>query len=181
MLKSDGIAIIVYAHKSTAGWETLINSLLDSGMIITGAWPIYTENTSRPRAQESAALASSIYIVARKMTRNKTGFYKDVKLEMEAYLNERLNNLWNEGMRGTDFFIAGIGSAIEIFGKYEQVMDPHGKIIRADSLLVDVQKMVTDYAVRQILRNGFEEGKITALTRFYVIWRWEVWNKACSV
>ena len=29
VLKSGGIAIIVYAHKSTAGWETLINSLLD--------------------------------------------------------------------------------------------------------------------------------------------------------
>ena len=177
VLKSNGIAIIVYAHKSTAGWETLINSLLDSGMIITGAWPIYTENTSRPRAQESAALASSIYIVARKMARDKTGFYKNVKLEMETYLTERLENLWNEGMRGTDFFIAGIGSAIEIFGKYEQVMDSHGKMIRADSLLADVQKMVTDYAVRQILRNGFEEGKITALTRFYVIWRWEYGTK----
>lgn len=39
VLKPDGIAVIVYAHKSTEGWETLINSLLDSGLIMTGAWP----------------------------------------------------------------------------------------------------------------------------------------------
>ena len=37
VLKPDGIATIVYAHKSTEGWETLINSLLDSGLIMTGA------------------------------------------------------------------------------------------------------------------------------------------------
>lgn len=65
VLKPNGIAIIVYAHKSTEGWETLINSLLDSGLIITGAWPLNTEMGSRLTARETASLASSIYIVAR--------------------------------------------------------------------------------------------------------------------
>ena len=66
VLKPDGIAVIVYAHKSTAGWETLINSLLDSGLVVTGAWPINTEMKARLQAKETASLASSIYIVARK-------------------------------------------------------------------------------------------------------------------
>ena len=43
VLKPNGIVVIVYAHKSTEGWETLINALLDSGLIITCAWPIDTE------------------------------------------------------------------------------------------------------------------------------------------
>ena len=30
VLKPNGVSIIVYAHKSTEGWETLINSLIDS-------------------------------------------------------------------------------------------------------------------------------------------------------
>ncbi|MEI9479698.1 MAG: DUF1156 domain-containing protein, partial [Deltaproteobacteria bacterium] len=50
VLKPNGITIIVYAHKSTEGWETLINSLLDSGLIITSAWPINTEMGSRMNA-----------------------------------------------------------------------------------------------------------------------------------
>ena len=54
VLKPNGVAIIVYAHKSTEGWETLINSLLDSGLIMTGAWPLNTERKSRLRSQESA-------------------------------------------------------------------------------------------------------------------------------
>jgi adenine-specific DNA methylase len=60
VLKPNGITVIVYAHKSIDGWETLINSLLDSGLVITAAWPINTEMQSRLRANESAALASSI-------------------------------------------------------------------------------------------------------------------------
>ena len=172
VLKPNGITIIVYAHKSTEGWETLINSLLDSGLIVTGAWPLNTEMKARLRAQESAALASSIYIVARKMERESTGFYNEVKAEITSHLNAKLHRLWEEGLGGADFFIAAIGSAIEIFGKYEKVMDFEGEIIRADRLLDDVREIATDYAVRQILHNGFA-GEISDLTRFYVLWRWE--------
>ncbi len=171
VLKPDGVAVIVYAHKSTEGWETLINSLLDSGLIMTGAWPLHTEMQARLRARESATLASSIYIVARKMERQPTGFYNEVKEELNRHLHQKLERLWEEGIGGADFFIAAIGSAIEIFGKYEQVMDYEGHIIRADRLLEDVRKMATDYAVRQILHNGFL-GEISDLTRFYVLYRW---------
>lgn len=172
VLKPDGIAVIVYAHKSTEGWETLVNSLLDSGLIMTGAWPLNTEMQSRLRARESAALASSIYIVARKMQRQPTGFYNEVQEELKQHLNHKLERLWQEGIGGADFFIAAIGSAIEVFGKYEKVMDYEGTIIRADRLLEDVCRIATDYAVRQILHNGFS-GEISDLTRFYVLYRWD--------
>jgi len=75
VLKPNGITTIVYTHKSTSGWETLINSLLDSGLVITASWPIHTEMKTRLRAQESAALASSIYFVARKTERKETGWF----------------------------------------------------------------------------------------------------------
>ena len=172
VLKPNGVTVIVYAHKSTAGWETLINALLDSGLIMTGAWPLSTEMASRLRANESAALASSIYIVARKIAREPTGFYNEVKMELTTHLNAKLHRLWEEGLSGADFFIAAIGSAIEVFGKYEQVMTFEGEIIRADRLLDDVREIATDYAVRQILHNGFA-GEISDITRFYVLWRWE--------
>ena len=144
VLKPNGVAIIVYAHKSTEGWETLINSLLDSGLIMMGAWPLYTEMATRLRANESATLNSSIYITARKMERQPTGFYNEIKEEMRAHLDAKLHRLWEEGMSGADFFIAAIGSAIEVFGKYEQVMDYEGKIVRADRLLDDVREIATD-------------------------------------
>jgi len=171
VLKPNGIALVVYAHKSTEGWETVINALLDSGLIVTGSWPINTEMQTRLRATESAALASSIYIVARKMPRRPTGFYNDVRTELRQQLDTKLHRLWEEGIGGADFFIAAIGSAIEVFGKYEQVMDYEGNIVRADRLLEEVRTIATDYAVRQILHDGFA-AEISGLTRLYVLWRW---------
>lgn len=66
VLKNDGITAIVYAHKTTAGWTTLIDSLRRAGFIITEAFPLDTERTGRLRAMDSAALASSIFLIARK-------------------------------------------------------------------------------------------------------------------
>lgn len=171
VLKPDGIAVIVYAHKSTAGWETLVNSLLGSGLVVTGAWPLHTEMPGRLRARESAALASSIYMVTRKTERESTGFYMEVKEELKKYLHSKLDILWNEGISGPDFFIAAIGSAIEVFGKYERVIDDEGNTVRADRMLEDVRRIVTDYAIKQVLHNGFS-AEINPLTRFYILWRW---------
>ena len=171
ILRPGGIATIVYAHKSTEGWETVINALLDSGLVVTGAWPVNTEMEGRLRASESAALASSIYIAARKMPRQTTGFYNDVRNELRQHLDTKLHRLWEEGIGGADFFIAAIGSAIEVFGKYEKVMDYEGNIVRADRLLEEVRAIATNYAVKQILHDEFAT-EVSPMARFYVLWRW---------
>jgi putative DNA methylase len=177
VLRSEGISVIVYAHKSLAGWETLVNSLLDSGLVVSGAWPIRTEMEARLRASESAALASSIYMIARKMQRIPVGFYHEVKQELRSHLNIKLDQIWNEGVSGADFFISAIGSAIEVFGKYARVIDYEGNVVRADRILEDIRKIVTDYAVRQVLHNGFA-AQIDPVTRFYVLWRWAYGDKS---
>jgi Adenine-specific DNA methylase containing a Zn-ribbon len=43
VLKPDGIAVIVFAHKTTEAWETVINALLEAGLYMTASWPIHTE------------------------------------------------------------------------------------------------------------------------------------------
>lgn len=179
VLRQGGISVIVYAHKSTAGWETLVNSILSSGLVVTAAWPIHTEMRSRLRAKESAALASSIYMVARKFERQATGFYSEVKAELKSHLNSKLDQIWKEGISGADFFISAIGSAIEVFGRYDKVIDDEGNVIRADRLLEDIRRIVTDYAVKQVLHNGFAS-EIEPMTRFYVLWRWAYGDKIVS-
>ena len=171
ILKPNGIATIVYTHKSTSGWETLINSLLESGLVVTASWPIDTEMKKRMRAQESAALASSIYFVCRKMDRLETGWLNEVKEEIKKHIHDKLDRLWEEGISGADYFVSAIGSSIEIFGKYKKVLDYEGNPIGADKLLEYVREIVTEYAVKKILHNGIA-GQLSPLTRFYILWRW---------
>ena len=172
VLKPNGIAVIVYAHKSTEGWETLINALLDSGLVITGAWPIDTEMKSRLRAMDSAALASSIYMVARKREREPFGLYQDVKQELETYLEQKLFTLWEWGFSGADLFIAAIGSGIEVFGKYETILDDNDNLIRADRMISDIREILLRFDGEKTGIGG------TQLTRFYLRWRREYGGKS---
>ena len=47
VLREDGIASVVFAHKTTEGWEALLSGLIQGGWTITGSWPIATEMGSR--------------------------------------------------------------------------------------------------------------------------------------
>lgn len=171
VLKPGGIATIVYTHKSTSGWETLINSLLDSGLVPTASWPIDTEMKARLLAKGNAALSSSIYFVCRKVERKETGWLNEVKEEIKSHITKKLEMLWEEGVSGADYLISAIGSAIEIFGKYKKIMDYEGNEVSTEKLLNYVREVVTDYAVKQILHNGIS-AELSPLTRFYLLWRW---------
>lgn len=171
VLKPNGIATIVYTHKSTSGWETLINSLLDSELVPVASWPIDTEMKSRLRAKESAALASSIYFVCRKLQRIEIGYFNEVKENLREHIESKLKELWKEGVSGADYFISAIGSAIEVFGKYKKIIDYEGKKITAKDLIEYVRQVVTDYTVRHIIEEGIIS-ELSGLTRFYLLWRW---------
>jgi putative DNA methylase len=42
VLTPHGIGVVVFAHKTTAGWEAMLQGLLSSGWIVSGTWPIDT-------------------------------------------------------------------------------------------------------------------------------------------
>jgi hypothetical protein len=110
-------------------------------------------------------------MVARKWEKEEIGFYRDIKNDLEKHVKNKLENLWNQGISGADFFISAIGSSIEIFGKYEKIIDDNDQQITTMRLLDDVRKIVTDFAIHQVLHNGFG-GEVSQLTRLYVLWRW---------
>ncbi|MCX7795562.1 MAG: hypothetical protein N2380_03470 [bacterium] len=109
--------------------------------------------------------------MCRKLERDGIGWFNSVKEEIRNYLQEKCERLWREGISGADYYISAIGSAIEIFGRYENVMDFEGNIISADKLLDYVRQVVTDFTLRQILHNGIA-GELSPLSRFYLLWRW---------
>ena len=43
VLREDGVGSVVFAHKTTEGWEALLAGMIRGGWTITGSWPIATE------------------------------------------------------------------------------------------------------------------------------------------
>ena len=62
VLNDDGIGSVVFAHKTTEGWEALLSGIIRGGWTITGSWPVTTERGARLRARESATLETSVHL-----------------------------------------------------------------------------------------------------------------------
>jgi adenine-specific DNA methylase len=172
VLKPDGVSVIVYAHKTTEGWEAMLNALVDAGLIVTGSWPVHTEMKTRLRAAQSAALASSIYMVCRKAKREPWGLWDDVRRDVKRRVEEKLAFLWEQDLiRGGDFFIAAIGPGMESFSRYERVETAAGTRCEVLDLLDYIRNVATDFLVRLLLEDAATES-VDKPSQFYLTYRW---------
>ena len=116
VLSEDGVGSVVFAHKTTEGWEALLSGMIRGGWTITGSWPIATEMTSRLRARDSAALATSVHLVCRPRSEDASiGDWADVLRELPVRVGDWIERLQGEGIRGADLVFACIGPALEDF------------------------------------------------------------------
>ena len=168
-LSSDGRLLIVFAHKDPEAWETLTTVMIQAGLVVTASWPIDTEKSGRPRAQGSAALSTSLWLVCRKRPINaKTGYYRPVKSEMQKRITERLRYFWDAGVRGPDFVWAAIGPALESYSSYKEVKQQTGELFIVTEFLTEVRRVVTDFALGQIL-HGTSTEALDEWTRYYLM------------
>jgi putative DNA methylase len=129
-LKDDGIGSVVFAHKTTEGWEALLNGMVKGGWTITGSWPVATEMASRLRARESAALATSVHLVCRPRPEDApVGDWAEILRELPDRIGDWMERLSAEGVRGADLVFACIGPAMEVYSRYSRVEDAEGREI----------------------------------------------------
>ena len=119
ILNEDGVGSVVFAHKTTEGWEALLSGMILGGWTITGSWPIATEKPDRMRAMDSAALATSVHLVCRpRPVDASVGDWADVLRELPGRVADWMQRLAGEGVRGADLVFACVGPALEIYSRY---------------------------------------------------------------
>jgi len=152
VLKEDGIGLVVFAHKTTEGWEALLTGLIRGGWTITASWPIATEMASRLRARESAALTTSVHLVCRPRQENaRVGDWSEVLRELPNRVGNWMERLQGEGIRGADLVFACIGPALEIFSRYRKVETADGQEVKLATYLEKVWEVVGRSALEQVL------------------------------
>ena len=176
ILHEDGVASVVFAHKTTEGWEALLSGMIRGGWTITGSWPIATERVSRFRAYDSAALATSVHLICRPRREDAhIGDWAEVLNELPTRVADWMERLQGEGVRGADLVFACIGPALEIFSRCRTVETAEGRAVGLPEYLEKVWEVVGRAALAQVLgtaeaqaRNGLvgaleEDARLTAL------------------
>lgn len=170
-LTPDGRMVTVFAHKDPIAWETLATAMIQAGFTVTASWPIDTEMGNRTRAMDSAALASSIWMVCRKRSENAgIGRFGAVRKAMQERVTERLRYFWDLGISGPDFVWAAVGPALESYSSYQSVRRLDGSEFTVGEFLKEVRRLVADFALGQILKGRSTEG-LDEWTRYYLIHR----------
>ena len=176
VLKPEGMAVVMFTHRSTEAWESLIQGLLDAGLYPTASFPLHTEFEGSTHQAGKGAIQSTILMACRRRPENASvGWYAQVRAELEQVVRERLQAFWQAGIRGADFFISAIGPAVGVFGKYRKVMRPDGSEITVGQLLEETRGIVSAFALEQMGLASLDEP-----TRFYMLYRWAYGGDALS-
>ena len=152
VLADDGIGCVVFAHKTTEGWEALLSGMIRGGWTITGSWPIATEMASRLRARDSAALATSVHLICRPRPEDApVGDWAEVLRELPRRVADWMERLQSEGIRGADLVFACIGPALEIYSRFKAVETAEGREVGLPEYLEKVWEVVGRAALETVL------------------------------
>ena len=178
MIKPEGIAYWVYAHKSTEGWSKVLKSIIKSGWMVTGSWPISTERKKKIASRNRAALKTSIHIVMRPRPDDVgVGEWSDILNDLPKKLGAWLSRMDASGVMGADAIYSCIGPAMELFSKYHSVERASGEEVGIDEYLQNVWDTVADEAIK-ILNPNSEQSTTEPDARFSMMAIWTLRQSA---
>jgi hypothetical protein len=176
ILSPSGCASIVFAHKTTEGWEALLSGIIGGDWYITASWPIATELKTRLNARDTASLDTSVHLICRPRPEDApVGDWGEVLRELPKRVGDWMERLQSEGIRGADLVFACIGPALEIFSRFRRVETAEGREVPLAEYLEKVWEVVGRIALEQVLgteearaRNGMagvleEDARLSAL------------------
>jgi hypothetical protein len=178
VLRPGGIAIVVFASKTTASWEAVLAALVDAGFVITGSWPIDTEMAAKVAAIGQARLMSSVHLACRPrehsdgtLATGTVGDWRAVLAELPTRIHDWLPRLAREGVVGADAIFACLGPALEIFSRYARVEKVSGDVVRLREYLEHVWAAVSREALTMIFDGAETEG-LESDARLTAMWLW---------
>ncbi|OGA43317.1 MAG: DNA methyltransferase, partial [Betaproteobacteria bacterium RIFCSPLOWO2_12_FULL_62_13] len=176
VITERGIASVVFAHKTTEGWEALLGGLLRAGWVVTGSWPIRTEMENKVSGSQGgdkkAMLLSSVHLVCRPRTSEDVGDWGEVLRALPKRVTEWMQRLQAEHVRGADLVFACIGPALEIFSRYAKVETAEGREVSLVEYLEKVWEVVGRAALEQVLGDAGGAGALEEDARLTALFLW---------
>ena len=128
--------------RTSSGWETMLQALMDADLQITGTWPIRTEREGRTLGLGTNALASSVVLVCRRRQNELIADSMEFKRELRETLRNGVEGLKQGSIAPVDMTQASIGPGMAAFSKYSQVIEPDGKPMTVHDALILINEQL---------------------------------------
>lgn len=166
VVTEDGVVTIVFGHGDPDVWHRLLGAVKAAGLVLTGSWPAQTEKGG---TAGSANIVTTLTLACRPAALDRpAGRVADVDAEVRAEIVQRIPIWETAGLALTDQLMASAGPAMEVVGRYSEVLDKLGNPVALDRYLPLARRFVEEAADIRIDTLPLET--FDARTRFALFW-----------
>ena len=152
------------AGTASTGWESMLEALIASGFLVSGTWPMRTEQSGGLRESGRNSLASSIVLVCRPRAESAPiASRAELASSLRSELPIALKKLQQGNVAPVDLAQAAIGPGMAIFSRYSKVVEAEGTKMSVRIALSMINRVLDEVLAEQ-------EGDFDACTRWAVAW-----------
>lgn len=168
VVKPDGLLTLMFTHKSQDAWEVLTRSLIETGWVITAAFPVESEGGHSIHQMQTASAASSIFITCRKRQTQTTdpapwlGFGgTGVQRKIAAAVAEALPEFENLRLNPVDKMVASYGRALRVLSENWPVIDGDDPVSPARAMN-EASRIVSEREIARITNGRLKVADLSA-------------------
>jgi adenine-specific DNA methylase len=165
VLRPDGHLVVVFGHSDPDAWRRLLGALHDAGFVVTSSWPSRTESANTG----VASIKVTVTIGCRVAPDDRSAATAaQVDREVMDLVKERTRAWTKDGLALTDQMMAAYGPAMEVYGRYDPVLQTDGERAPLERYLTLARRAVREATSLRLDNLPLET--FDALTRFAVFW-----------
>lgn len=166
VVKPEGVVTIVFGHGEPEVWHRLLAAITAAGLNLTGSWPAKTEKGGKGG---SANIVTTLTLACRPAVPDRpVGRLNEVDAEVRSEVKNRVP-LWEKASLAlTDQLMASAGPAMEVVGRYREVLDRLGHPVDPSRYLVLARRAVEEAAAIKI--DGLPLETFDSRTHFALFW-----------
>ncbi|MGC4939308.1 hypothetical protein [Kribbella sp. DT2] len=166
VVRDDGVVTIVFGHGEPEVWQRLLHSIDQAGLVMTGSWPANTESGGQ---QGKANIETTLTMACRPApVGRQSGRKGAVEAEIKAEIKQRYPDWERWGLAPADMLMAAAGPAMEVVGRYSEVLDAKGEQVDIHTFLPLARAAVQEAMSVEINDQPLET--FDARTRFGLWW-----------
>lgn len=153
LLHPAGRMVVMFNHKQTSAWRSLGMALIRAGFEVRSSVPVQTEAESSLNIRGLDAARSTILLLCmpREEREQPTGNWAKVQTSVSRVARVAAARFREQGLTGTDMYLASLGPALGEVGRNWPVTDFAGRPVDLEEVLEEAYKAVGQWRMEQIL------------------------------
>lgn len=167
VVADDGVVTIVFGHGDPEVWQRLLSAIDQAELVMTGSWPANTEAGGSNGGM--ASIETTLTMACRPAPAGRpSGRKSAVETEVKTEVKSRVQMWENSGLAPTDMLMAAAGPAMEVVGRYREVLDARGELVDISTFLPLARSAVQEAMAVEVDHYPLET--FDARTRFALWW-----------